>query len=640
MSFNLSKEQFLEHKKLGKTLLFKKISSDIITPVLAYLKISQKFENYNFLFESSEKATSKGRFSVIGLNPDLVWKTSEKTSFINKNFQQNSKDFTEQKGCPLQNLRELISDSKIPWENLKYNNQDLPAICSGIFGYMNYDMVKLMEEIPNRNLIDEINIPDSIFIRPQIIIIFDNLFDNCLICAPDFNNESYETLENKINEISDILTKDLAINKIESSKIDFDFQSNYSESEYCQIVEKAKEYIVNGDIFQVLPSQRFSANYPENLPSFTFYRALRSVNPSPFLFFLKLEDFALSGSSPEIMVSSKDKKITIRPLAGTRKRGANEIEDKEIAQELLNDEKELAEHLMLIDLGRHDVGKVCKENSVKLTEKMTIEFYSHVMHISSNVEGILRDDLEALDALISGFPAGTVSGAPKIRAIEIIEELEKVKSKILNKEIKGIVLDLRGNPGGLLDQAIRVSEVFLNKGKVIVSIKGRNIKEKIYQDEEDEKLTANLPVAVLINEGSASASEIVAGALQDNDRAIIMGSKSFGKGSVQTIIPLSDNKGAVRLTTSLYYTPSGKSIQAHGIEPNIELIDAKIEKQTNLNDSESNLRGHIEMQIQDFSGSENSIGDVNLAIYDKDYQLARAIDLVRGVSVYKSSVSK
>lgn len=220
------------------------------------------------------------------------------------------------------------------------------------------------------------------------------------------------------------------------------------------------------------------------------------------------------------------------------------------------------------------------------------------------------------------------------------KELEKVKSKILNKEIKGIVLDLRGNPGGLLDQAIRVSEVFLNKGKVIVSIKGRNIKEKIYQDEEDEKLTANLPVAVLINEGSASASEIVAGALQDNDRAIIMGSKSFGKGSVQTIIPLSDNKGAVRLTTSLYYTPSGKSIQAHGIEPNIELIDAKIEKQTNLNDSESNLRGHIEMQIQDFSGSENSIGDVNLAIYDKDYQLARAIDLVRGVSVYKSSVSK
>ena len=195
---------------------------------------------------------------------------------------------------------------------------------------------------------------------------------------------------------------------------------------FSQITEKAKEYIVNGDIFQVLPSQRFSANYPENLPSFTFYRALRSVNPSPFLFFLKLEDFALSGSSPEIMVSSKDK-ITIRPLAGTRKRGANEIEDKEIAQELLNDEKELAEHLMLIDLGRHDVGKVCKENSVKLTEKMTIEFYSHVMHISSNVEGILRDDLEALDALISGFPAGTVSGAPKIRAIEIIEELEKVK---------------------------------------------------------------------------------------------------------------------------------------------------------------------------------------------------------------------
>lgn len=427
MSFNLNKEKFLEAKKLGRILLFKKISSDIITPVLAYLKISQKFENYNFLFESSEKSNSKGRFSVIGLNPDLVWKTSNKKSFINKNFQQNSKDFIEQQGCPLKNLRQLISDSKVPWESLKYNNQDLPAICSGIFGYMNYDMIRLMEEIPNHNLNDEINISDSIFIRPQIIIIFDNLFDNCLICAVDFNDESYEKLTAKINEISDILTKDLTVEQSKNLTVNFDFKSNYNEEEYCKIVEKAKEYIVNGDIFQVLPSMRFSSNYPENLPAFAFYRALRSVNPSPFLFFLKLDDFALSGSSPEIMVSSKNKKVTIRPLAGTRKRGANEIEDKKIAQELLSDEKELAEHLMLIDLGRHDVGKVCKENSVKLTEKMTIELYSHVMHISSNVEGILRDDLESLDALISGFPAGTVSGAPKIRAIEIIEELEKVK---------------------------------------------------------------------------------------------------------------------------------------------------------------------------------------------------------------------
>lgn len=220
------------------------------------------------------------------------------------------------------------------------------------------------------------------------------------------------------------------------------------------------------------------------------------------------------------------------------------------------------------------------------------------------------------------------------------KELEKIKNKILNKEIKGIVLDLRGNPGGLLDQAIKVSEVFLDKGKVIVSIKGRNIKEKIYQDGEDEKLTANLPIAVLINEGSASASEIVAGALQDNNRAVIMGNKSFGKGSVQTVIPLENNNGALRLTTSLYYTPSGKSIQAHGIEPNIELTDAKIEKQTSNNDSESSLRGHIEIQIKEFAGPKNTISDVNLEIYDKDYQLARAIDLVRGVSVYKSSISK
>jgi anthranilate synthase component 1 len=193
------------------------------------------------------------------------------------------------------------------------------------------------------------------------------------------------------------------------------------------MVNRAKKYITDGDIFQVLPSQRFTAKCDKNFDEFSFYRSLRLINPSPFLFYLKFDDFVLTGSSPEIMVSLKNKKITIRPLAGTRKRGKNEAEDKQIAAELLNDEKEVAEHLMLIDLGRHDVGSVSAPGSVVVTEKMIVENYSHVMHISSNVEGILRNEFDALDALIAGFPAGTVSGAPKIRAMEIIEEMEKVR---------------------------------------------------------------------------------------------------------------------------------------------------------------------------------------------------------------------
>ncbi|MFT6106014.1 MAG: anthranilate synthase component 1, partial [Rickettsiales bacterium] len=199
-----------------------------------------------------------------------------------------------------------------------------------------------------------------------------------------------------------------------------------SEEEYCSTVEEIKKYIKDGDIFQALPSQRFTSEFDQN-NAFDFYRSLRRVNPSPFLFYVKFDDFCLTGSSPEIMVAVKNQKMTVRPLAGTRKRGTNEAEDKEIAKELLGDEKETAEHLMLIDLGRHDVGRVCKAGSVELTEKMVVENYSHVMHISSNVDGILDEKYDALDALISGFPAGTVSGAPKIRAMEIIEELEKCK---------------------------------------------------------------------------------------------------------------------------------------------------------------------------------------------------------------------
>lgn len=222
----------------------------------------------------------------------------------------------------------------------------------------------------------------------------------------------------------------------------------------------------------------------------------------------------------------------------------------------------------------------------------------------------------------------------------LVAHVEKLKKKIGEENLKGLVLDLRGNPGGLLDQAVKISDAFLDKGKVIVSIKGRSTKEKIYQDGSDESLVPNLPVVVLINEGSASASEIVSGALQDNKRAVIMGNKSFGKGSVQTVIPLSKDRGALRLTTSLYYTPSGKSIQAQGIEPDIELTNATIETQKSYKSSEADLNGHIEVRIKEYAENKDKISDDNIDLYQKDYQLARAVDLVRGVSVYKSTLSK
>jgi anthranilate synthase component 1 len=428
MTFNFSQDEFDRAlEKSGSTLLFKKISSDVTTPVLALLKISKHFSDHHFLFESAENGNNKGRFSVIGFMPDLLWKCENEKSFINNDFAKNPTKFIAENGDVLSNLRQLIKNSAIDWSSLNYGSAPLPGVCGGIFGYMSYDMGRLMEKLPNRNLPDEIQIPDSIFLRPQIVIIFDNLFDCALICAPVFRDQkkSFAEVEKQISLAEEILTEpyESASNK---AKIDFNFSSNYSEDEYCAAVEQAKKYITDGDIFQVLPSQRFTSAY-KNISEFSFYRALRAVNPSPFLFYLKFPDFALSGSSPEIMVSLKDKKVTLRPLAGTRKRGKNSEEDKKIAAELLADEKEIAEHLMLIDLGRHDVGRVCVEGSVEVTEKMVIENYSHVMHISSNVEGILRNEFDALDALISGFPAGTVSGAPKIRAMEIIEEIEKIK---------------------------------------------------------------------------------------------------------------------------------------------------------------------------------------------------------------------
>lgn len=430
MSLNFTKEEFLNNKKNFKaTVLYKKIATDTLTAVASHIKLSKHFDNYNFLLESAENGNNKGRFSVIGINPDKIWKCANNQSFINENFANSPQNFIEQSGDIVNNFREFVNGCKINWQHLDYSSDLLPSICAGVFGYMGYDMARMMENLPDLKLSDELKIADSIFIRPQILIVFDSLFDCALICAPLYQDsfDDYESLNSKIHKTQQILQEPLHEKSLENIQFDENFQSNFTEKEYCQAVEKSKEYIVAGDIFQILPSQRFKANFDKNLDPFFFYRSLRTVNPSPFLFFLKFDDFVLTGSSPEIMVSLKNKTVTIRPLAGTRKRGKSAEEDKKIAQELLEDEKEVAEHLMLIDLGRHDVGSIAKSNSVVVSKKMVVEYYSHVMHLSSTVEGEIRDEFDAIDALIAGFPAGTVSGAPKIRAMEIIEEIENIR---------------------------------------------------------------------------------------------------------------------------------------------------------------------------------------------------------------------
>ncbi len=460
MPFNFSEKEFnAASKKSGSTVLFKKISSDKITPVLAALKISEKFPSHHFLLESVENGQNRGRFSVLGFMPDIVWKCVGNKSFINKNFTSKNENFVAEKGHPIKNLRQLINDSRINWDSLNYGTQNLPSMCSGIFGYMGYDMIRLMEKMPNHNLADELQIPDSIFIRPQIIVVFDSLFDCALICAPVFSKSKFGDVAAKILLTEALLKSSHKTTKIRA-KTDFKFKSNCSEEKYCAMVNLAKKHIVNGDIFQTLPSQRFTSKFDKKIPELCFYRSLRSINPSPFLFYLKLDGFVLSGSSPEIMVSLQDKKITIRPLAGTRKRGKSQAEDKKIAADLLSDEKEVAEHLMLIDLGRHDVGRVSKAGSVVVTKKMNVENYSHVMHISSNVEGVLDEKYDALDALIAGFPAGTVSGAPKIRAMEIIEEMEEIKRSFYS----GCVGYFASN--GDMETCITLRSALIKDGKI------------------------------------------------------------------------------------------------------------------------------------------------------------------------------
>jgi len=402
--------------------------ADLETPVSAFLKVAGA-RPMSFLLESVEGGAVRGRYSIIGLDPDVIFRVDGKQAEINRTVQTDPAAFVPTTDPPLAALRGVLDESRIALP------ENLPPMSAGVFGYLGYDMVRLMEDLPPPAR-DPIGVPDAILVRPTVVVAFDAVKDTITVVTPvrvHAGVPAKTALARAVERLSaviDALDKplDKAATVVDAGPLHVDPRSNTTAGEFKAMVLRAKEYIAAGDIFQVVLSQRFEA--PFALPPFALYRALRRVNPSPYLYFLDFGSFAVAGSSPEILVKTSGGTVTIRPIAGTRPRGATPHEDAALEAELLADPKERAEHLMLLDLGRNDVGRVARIGTVKVTDQFFVERYSQVMHIVSNVEGQLRDDSDAIDALSAGFPAGTVSGAPKVRAMQIIDELEKDKRSL------------------------------------------------------------------------------------------------------------------------------------------------------------------------------------------------------------------
>ena len=379
-------------------------------------------EKNSFIFESVEKGKIRGRYTIFGKNPDKIWEFNNKNSYLIKNKLKK-----KIKGNPDKIIENIIEDFKFK------TPAGLPPICSLISGYFSYDSIRYIEKVPN-NCKDDLKIPDVRLLRPRTLIIHDNLKKKIFYIANVFKDEKiknyrvkYLEIESEINDL--LIQSSLSINTLKSKKKEkIKVKSNTTKNKFLSMVKKAKNYIKIGDIFQVVLSQRFETKLSKK--PLEIYKKLRITNPSPFMFFFNFEDFQIIGASPEILVRLRNNKITVRPIAGTRPRGKNSKEDNFYAKDLLKDKKELSEHLMLLDLGRNDAGKVSKINTVKVTESFIIEKYSHVMHIVSNVIGIYNKKYSKFKSLLAGFPAGTVSGAPKIRAMEIIDELETTKRKV------------------------------------------------------------------------------------------------------------------------------------------------------------------------------------------------------------------
>jgi anthranilate synthase component 1 len=456
--------------------------SDLETPVSAMLKLADGLPN-SFLLESVEGGAIRGRYSFIGLKPDLIWRCYGNRAEVNREARFEAEAF---RPCPvaerhgaLASLRQIVAESRIALP------AGLPPMAAGLVGYLGYDVVRLVERLPEKNP-DVLGLPDGLFIRPTVMAVFDTIEDKVTIITPvrpDAGIGAGAAFDQARTRLADVVTgfeRSVLYRRASATETTALSMptSNVGPGGYQQFVERARDYILAGDIFQVVPSQRFAV--PFKLPAFSLYRALRRLNPSPFLFFLDFGAFFVVGSSPEIMVRVRGGKVTIRPIAGTRPRGRTPDEDAVLARELLADPKERAEHLMLLDLGRNDVGRVARVGSVAVTEQMVIERYSHVMHIVSNVEGELDPKFDAIDALIAGFPAGTVSGAPKVRAMEIIEELEPERRGIYG----GCIGYISAN--GELDTCIALRTGIVKNGVLYVQAGGGIVADSDAEAEHQE----------------------------------------------------------------------------------------------------------------------------------------------------------
>ena len=438
--------------------------ADLETPVSAFLKIADGERNA-FLFESVEGGSRIGRYSFVALKPDIVWRCRGEKAEINRHARSDTGSFEPLDGHPLETLKALRQES---WIDLP---DDAPPMAASLIGYMGYDSIRLMERIPDDNP-DMLGVPDALFTRPTVTAVFDRLEDQVTVFTPVYPETGLDARQawaRATERLADVVRDFERSLPYRRERVSVEEElgepvSNMSREHFHQMVEAGKEYIAAGDVFQVVLSQRFSV--PFRLPPFALYRALRRLNPSPFLFYANLDDCAVVGSSPEILVRLRGDTVTIRPLAGSRKRGATPAEDKALAEELLSDPKELAEHLMLLDLGRNDVGRVARIGTVTVTEQMVVENYSHIMHIVSNVEGKIDPRYDAMDALKAGFPAGTVSGAPKVRAMEIIDELEP--------ERRGIYAGAVGYFGaaGAMDTCICLRTAIVQNGTMYVQAGG------------------------------------------------------------------------------------------------------------------------------------------------------------------------
>ena len=464
MALHPATTAFTKNYDLSKPqVVWTDLVADMETPVSTMLKLAKGQPN-SFLLESVERGANRGRYSIVGLRPDVVWRCKGERAEIARNADRGDVRFVASTEGALASLRSLVAESRIELP------AELPPMASALVGYAGYDMVRLVERIPNKNP-DVLGVPDGMFVRPTVMAIFDSVKDVVTIVTPVWPQKDVsaaqalsratERLERAMGDLERRLPPSTATADVSALP---EPTSNRSRAQYHAMVAKAKEYIAAGDIFQVVPSQRMKV--PFTLPPFALYRALRRTNPSPFMFFLDFDGFAVVGSSPEVLVRLRNDTVSIRPIAGTRPRGETHAEDERLAEEMLADPKERAEHLMLLDLGRNDVGRVARIGTVKVTDQMIVERYSHVMHIVSNVEGKIDPKHDAMDALLAGFPAGTVSGAPKVRAMEIIDELESERRGIY----AGAVGYLSAN--GSMDTCIALRTAVVKDGTMYVQAGG------------------------------------------------------------------------------------------------------------------------------------------------------------------------